>query len=206
MNLKDKTTLRRVSAKDNPFAVHKTGAIPFDFQETPFANMKAFAMHTNSYNFHGAILGRHGNGKTTLLCDLNSWISDQDIDSELVFLPRERDLQRLAIETTVRRGQSGAIVLVDGLERLPFLSRQRLLHHSKSFSGFIATTHRSSRLRTLIHCRTTQQNLMAVLESLQLSQPDIVAAAETLFSKHRGNIRFVLRELYDQYADGKVGR
>jgi hypothetical protein len=38
-----------------------------------------------------------------------------------------------------------------------------------------------------------------------MSQPDIIASSAQLFPKHRGNIRFVLRELYDQFADGKIG-
>jgi len=193
-----------VSARNNPFAVQRTDAIPFDFSETNFANVESFYHHVRQFNFRGAILGKHGRGKTTLLCDLHSFFRDQGINSELVFLPRERQLQRESIDEFVQRGLGGSIILVDGIERASFLARQRVLSHSKQYGGFIATTHRTSRLRTLLHCRTSQQTLIATLDSLGLNQPNIATAALPLLSKHGGNIRLVLRELYDQYADGKL--
>ena len=195
----------QVCAKDNPFIVQRTDAIPFDFHETPFANIESFADHAAAHHFRGAILGQHGRGKTTLLCGLASHLNQQSIDCELVFFPREKESQAEAIAQTYTRGQNGAIVLVDGFERLGFLARQRMLIQSRSFSGFIATTHRPGRLATLVHCRTSQQTLISVLESLGQDQPEILAAAAPLLSQHRGNVRFVLRELYDQFADGKIG-
>ncbi len=196
---------RFISAKNNPFIVQRTDAIPFNFQETPFANIASFAQHAESYNFRGAILGQHGRGKTTLLCDLSLWFCQQGRDSELVFIPRENSHQKRIINHAIQRGESGAIVLIDGLERLSLLTRQRLIGRTKSFAGFIATTHHLGRLPTLIRCHTSQQTLAAVLDSLGISQPDIVASSIRLFPKHRGNIRFVLRDLYDQFADGKIG-
>lgn len=197
--------LNYVSARDNPFAVQRTDAIPFDFSETSFACIESFYHHVQQFDFRGAILGKHGRGKTTLLCDLHSFLCQQGIRSELVFLPREKHLRRQSIDNTIQRGLSGSIILIDGLERATFLARQRILFRSKRYGGFIATTHRPSRLRTLLHCRTSQQTLITTLESLELNRPEIVTAALPLLSKHCGNIRFVLRELYDQCADGKFG-
>ena len=194
----------RVTARSNPFAVQRTDAIPFDFGESRFDDIESFYRHAKECNFRGAIRGRHGRGKTTLLCSLNSFLYDQNIDCELIFLPRNRELQTQVIETVIRRGNDGAIILVDGIERLPLLVRQRLISRSKSFRGFIATTHFIGRLRTLIQCRTSQQTLKSVLKSLDLDQPGIVAAAMPLIAKNRGNLRSVLRALYDQFADGKI--
>ena len=193
-----------VSARNNPLAVHRTDAIPFYFGETRFASIESFYLHVQKFSFHGAILGRHGRGKTTLLCELHSFLRDQEISSELVFLPRERQLQRKSIDDLIQHGLSGSVVLVDGLERVSFLARQRILSRSKRFGGFIATTHRPGRLRTLLHCRTSQQTMVETLDSLGLNQPNVITAALPLLSKHRGNIRLVLRELYDQYAGGKL--
>lgn len=193
-----------VSARENPFMVQRTDAIPFDFQETDFKSIEAFANHARTFNFRGAILGAHGRGKTTLLSDLNSYLRKQAIDCELVFLPRETDRQQVAIENLVRRGQAGAIVLLDGLERLSFFQRPRLIARSRSFAGFIATTHRSGSLRTLILCRTSQSTLAAVLDSLELNRPAIAKPAMALLAKRKGNVRLVLRDLYDQYADGQI--
>ena len=199
------SSTNRVSARNNPFAVQRTDAIPFDFSETPFEDIASFYRHAKAFNFRGAIRGRHGNGKTTLLCDLSRYLKDQEIDCELALLPRETKLQQQAVEKLTRRGIDGAIILVDGIERLPFIDRLRLIPRSKSFAGFIATTHYIGRLRTLVRCGTSEQTLMAILRSLNMDQADVVAAGKPLVSKHRGNLRSVLRELYDQFADGKIG-
>ena len=193
-----------VLAKDNPFTVQRTDAIPFDFQETHFENIEAFAKHVEKSSFRGAIVGGHGRGKTTLLCDLNSYFCNQGIDCELVFLPRETDPQKEAVQNLVRRGQGGAIVMIDGIERLPFFQRQQFIARSRGFAGFITTTHHFGRLRTLIRCRTSQFTLTAVLDALELNRPRISMSATTLLSKHKGNMRLVLRDLYDQYADGHI--
>lgn len=204
MNQGETVVSKCVSAKDNPFNVQRTDAIPFDFRETHFENIEAFAKHVETFCFRGAIVGGHGRGKTTLLCDLNSYLCKRGVDCKLVFLPRETDLQRSAVQNLVERGQGGAIVMIDGIERLPSIQRQQLIARSKVFAGFTATTHHFGRLRTLIQCRTSQRTLTAVLEALELNRPEIVTSATTLLSKHRGNMRLVLRDLYDQYADGHI--
>jgi len=195
---------RCVLAKDNPFTVQRTDAIPFDFRETHFENIEAFAKHAETFSFRGAIVGGHGRGKTTLLCDLNSYFCKQGVDCKLVFLPREIDLQRSAVQNLVRCGQGGAIVMIDGIERLSFFQRRQLIARSRVFAGFIATTHHFGRLRTLIRCRTSQGTLTAVLDALELNRPEISTSATTLLSKHKGNLRLVLRDLYDQYAEGHI--
>ena len=204
MNQVEAKVLRCVPAKDNPFNVQRTDAIHFDFRETHFENIEAFAKHIEMFNFRGAILGGHGRGKTTLLCDLNSFFCKQGVDCELVFLPRETDLQKEAFQNLIRRAQGGAIIMIDGIERLSFLQRQQLITRSRAFTGFIATTHYFGRLRTLIRCRTSQGTLTAVLDALELNRPKIVSSATALLPKHKGNMRLVLRDLYDQYADGHI--
>lgn len=193
-----------VSARHNPFAVQRTDAVPFDFSETSFVDIVEFYQHVKEHKFRGAIVGKHGRGKTTLLSDLSSLMRDRDIDCELVFFPRERQRQQEVIEEVIHRGACGAIIFVDGLERLPFLSRQRVVRQSKAFGGFIATTHWPGRLKTLIRCRTSEQTVEAVLKSLRIDQPSITLAAKQRFLTRRGNVRLVLRDLYDQYADGQI--
>ena len=94
--------------------------------------------------------------------------------------------------------------MIDGIERLPFFQRQQFIARSRGFAGFIATTHHFGRLRTLIRCRTSQFTLTAALDALELNRPGISMSATTLLSKYKGNMRLVLRDLYDQYADGHI--
>jgi len=194
----------RVSAKNNPFVVQRTDAIPFDFRDTKFEGMDDFFGHASGFGFRGAILGKHGRGKTTLLCDLNSHIQKRNHECELVFIPRDRNGQCNVIEEASKRGHEGAIILVDGIERLPFISRHRLISASKLFGGFIATTHRPGRLKTLVRCRTSPESLLGILESLGTTNPKLSAHAVSLWSAHRGNVRSVLRELYDLHSEGLV--
>jgi hypothetical protein len=193
-----------VLAKHNPFQVQRTDSIPFDFCETGFDNIDAFAKHVQRSNFRGAIVGRHGRGKTTLLEALHWQLRKQNVDCELIVLPQDKHLQTTVVSRLYERGQSGAIVLVDGIERLGFFKRHRLLRHSKTFGGLVATTHHFGRLPTLVRCSTSQRSLVSVLETLGLDRPEILASASALLPLHKGNIRSVLRELYDQYADGEI--
>jgi len=64
----------------------------------------------------------------------------------------------------------------------------------------IITTHRPGRLPTLIACATNAALLDRIIQRLT---PDRLAAAPPaaeLFTRHRGNLRNALRELYDVYA------
>lgn len=205
MNANSDTQLRTVSAKENPFVVQRTDSIPFDFRDTPFATMDEFVGHAKTTGFRGAIVGKHGRGKTTLLCGLHSHLkSVGQRDCELFFIPRDRLQQGAALRELADRGREGAIVLVDGLERVPYVARQRLISTSKQFSGFIATTHSRSRLKTLVRCRTSPEVLAAILDSLGAVDEQLKIRAFSLWTTHRGNVRSVLRDLYDLRAEGAV--
>ena len=193
---------QRVVARENPFIVQRTDAIPFDFRDTPFDAIDDFAQHVSQFAFRGAIVGKHGRGKTTLLADLHRWLVQQSFDCELVYVARESELQTDLIAKLTRRGNEGAILLVDGLERLRFLTRNRLVWQSKSFGGFIATTHRTGRLKTLVRCRSSLATLQGILDSLGITDPGLRSKAISLWPRHQGNIRLVLRQLYDDVAEG----
>ena len=197
------TAFSPVSARNNPFVVQRTDAIPFDFRDTPFDGMDDFFDHVSRSQFRGAIVGKHGRGKTTLLCDLNRALKDRNMDCELLFIPRNRAEQGELLGGSTEKGRRGTILLVDGIERLPFLRRQQLISESKRFAGFIATTHRRGRLPTLLRCQTSVETLMSILKSLGTNSQQTQSAARALLSTHRGNIRSVLRDLYDGFASGE---
>ena len=193
-----------VRAGDNPFVTQRTDAIRFNFCNAPFESIECFADHVESKNFRGAIRGQRGRGKTTLLCDLYHHLRKQDHDCELAFISREAELQKTDLATLNQRGASGAILLVDGIERLSLMARNRLLLRSRGFRGLIATTHRIGPLRTLAYCRTSPESLQSILDSLEVRDPQIRARANRLLPRFRGNIRQVLRQLYDEVAEGKL--
>lgn len=196
---------RRVaSARENPFVVQRTDALPFDFRDTPFANINEFFEHVAGAGFRGAIVGKHGQGKTTLLCDLHSLMKKRDQDCELIFVPSDRSEQKAVIQNLIDRGCDGAVLLIDGLERVPFFARHHLVSSSKQFAGFIATTHFRGRLRTLVHCQSSPETLVGILQSLGTANENLVSRALDLWANHRGNVRSVLRDLYDLRAEGSI--
>ena len=55
-----------------------------------------------------------------------------------------------------------------------------------------------------LETRTSESTLMAVLDALDLNRPTIARLAMSLLAKRKGKERLVLRDLYDQYADGRI--
>ncbi len=193
-----------VSAKHNPFVVQRTAALDFDFQNASVGSKPELLKRFESRYSVSAILGRRGSGKTTLLKELQQDFRNRDQDSEFILIPREKELQQAMIDKTVDASQNRRIVLVDGIERLSSWQRQSMIIKCRTGPGFIATLHRRGLcwLPVLIHCKTSPVLLRNLLQKLDLDRPEIVSAALPLWSQKRGNIRLVMRELYDQYSAG----
>jgi hypothetical protein len=68
--------------------------------------------------------------------------------------------------------------------------------------GLVITSHRTGLLPTLVECETSVPLLRAILDDLH---PEHVGdSAEDLFTRHRGNVRDALRELYDVCASRHI--
>lgn len=96
------------------------------------------------------------------------------------------------------------ILLIDGIERLPWSQRFRLLHSTARqgrCGGLVVTLHRPcrwTRLPVWVHTRPTLELLEIILKELGITgslPPDF---ARQLFEKHAGNLREVLREMFDR--------
>lgn len=60
--------------------------------------------------------------------------------------------------------------------------------------------HREGRLPTLVTCTTTPALLDGIIRTLTPLAVEGVPSSAALFTRHRGNLREALRELYDVYA------
>jgi hypothetical protein len=96
----------------------------------------------------------------------------------------------------------GDVVLLDGADALTWLAWQRLKRLARRAGGLVVTTHRPGRLPTLLTCETSPALLEEIVGAL-LGPAEAEAwrgRAEGLYAKHDGNIREVLREMYDHFG------
>jgi hypothetical protein len=72
---------------------------------------------------------------------------------------------------------------------------------AKRAAGLVITSHRRGMLPTLVECSTTPALLDEIITEILGEESNILRPlTPTLFTKHRGNLRAALRELYDLYA------
>jgi hypothetical protein len=153
-----------------------------------------------SLRHRGAIIGPHGSGKTTLLEDLarrleaNGWrVAQVRLTAE--FPDPGPELAAPAL----RRLGSRDVLLIDGAEQLSRWRWLRLRFLTRHIGGLVITTHEAGRLPTLWRCSTTPELLRDLSGSLGV--PLAEGEAVELFSRHSGNLRDALRELYDRHAE-----
>ena len=191
----------------NPFCASRLrpGTIPFIFP--PDQSLEQVVERLLAHHGLGQIVGPHGTGKSTLLTTL---------------LPALEQSGRTALATTLQEGQRRlprnfygavrrtrqAVAAIDGFDNLGFWSR----HHVKSLCrrhgcGLVVTSHRSVGLPDLF--RTTIDESLAgrVIERLQSGFPPLVAVADVAerLTRHRGNLREALFDLYDLYEQRRLG-
>lgn len=100
------------------------------------------------------------------------------------------------------------VLLVDGVERLPWSQRLQLIYRtggSARCAGLVVTLHQPSawtRLPIWVRTQPTFALLETLLEELGTAGTVPRDIAAQLFEKHRGNLREVLRELYDREVNG----
>jgi hypothetical protein len=97
------------------------------------------------------------------------------------------------------RDADASWILLDGAEQLGWLDWRRFLWRTAG-CGVVITSHRPGLLPTLIHCSTSPELLLGIVETL-LGEPLTCKRRVTeLFGKHHGNLRDALREMYDIWA------
>ncbi len=187
-----------IAARDNPFASHRVEAVPFCFAEGDWTSNLS---RLQAMNWRGAIVGNQGSGKTTLMLEMKARLEQHfsgKLTANYCFLSRDSRDHPKEIKRLGHAASRGQILLVDGIERLGRLRRWRLLQGNSGQTRLVVTAHGPTRLPVWIHCQTNWSLMKTVLQSL-VESPDewLVRETSRLFEMHRGNIREVLRSLYD---------
>lgn len=175
------------------------------------AGAVALLPQLEALRYRAAIVGPHGSGKTTLLEDLESVLAARGF--RIIHLRLDTDDPRLPREWRSRARWSARvldaqdIVCLDGAEQLGAIAWLRFRWRARRAGGLIITTHgrgRLLRLPTLIECATSVGLLQRIMQRLAPDAPVAAPSAAELFTRHHGNIREALREMYDVYAADNV--
>ncbi len=192
-----------IAAKDNPFASHRVEAVTYRFAE---ADWNSHIQRLVLMNWRGAIVGDQGSGKTTLMLEMKSRLNEGiagEMSAYYCFVSRDSQEHAKELEQLFLAASCGSVLLVDGIERLSWFLRRRLLRCEPERTRLVVTAHGTIGLPLWLHCQTDWPLMQSVLEAL-VDSPDesLIQATLRLFKTHRGNIRDVLRSLYDLWSAG----
>jgi energy-coupling factor transporter ATP-binding protein EcfA2 len=185
------------SARENPFRRACVEKVQYQFP-TGFSCDDLIARLGPTEN-RGALVGPEGSGKTTLLENLEPILAARGYR---VWLGRARPGTFLDLKSPLTNND---FLLVDSAEQLGWLEWQRFKFTSRRAGGLVVTSHQPGLLPTLWTCETTVELLEAIVCELVCAGLRSELGLEldqlsALFFRHRGNIRAVLRELYDRVA------
>jgi hypothetical protein len=188
-----------LKARDNPLRTARLHALRHRPIRWSWDDLRR---RLRDFNGRGAIVGPCGSGKTTLLAELTAELRAEGKRMlETLLTDQQQTLPASFLEQI--RGDASAIVVVDGAEQLSRSSWNALTTAAKASQGLIITAHQPSLLPTLVECSTD----LTLLESLLCTLLDpaqrriLGDAPRSRFEVRRGNLRLVLRDLYDLLAE-----
>lgn len=183
-------------ARDNPFATAHVHRIRYQFDGLTWDQ---FLHRLAQAQYRGAIVGPEGMGKSTLLRDLQQGLAERGFEPVPLRLTQESRrfsgemLHHLASTLAARH-----VVLLDGAEQMNAWAWWRFRRCVRRAGGMIITAHRRGLLPTVLECRTSPDLVLDIVTRL-LGEDRTIDRDEVmrLHRFHGGNVREVLRELYD---------
>jgi molybdopterin-guanine dinucleotide biosynthesis protein len=179
--------MAQLPAAENPFRVERMHALPY---WEPGLDHAALLARAERMGWRGALVGPHGNGKTTLLLELATALRDRGMSTAYHCIG-EGPIQPRA----------DTILLVDGAERLAEPAWLLFRWRMRGARGLLITAHAEGRLPTLRRCQCTPATVAHVLAALDPPEADTLRArAPELFERYRGDCRRIVQALYDECA------
>ena len=186
---------------ENPFCTRRVrpGATPFIFP--PHENADVLVDRLRQNGWWAQIIGPHGSGKSALLATLTPAIERAGQQTVLVEL---HDGQRRLPLDLCRDGRlhPPAVVVVDGYEQLSHWSRLVLKRFCRRRKlGLLVTTHEPVGFPELYRTVSTIALAEQIVNELLTGRQSPFTSEElaACYSRHHGDLRETLFELYDLY-------
>lgn len=187
-----------MKARDNPFRSERIDALRYRVSDFSWDELEA---RLDRAQGRGALVGPKGHGKTTLL---DEWAARCEARGERVIRLRIREGQRFldGPQREQLRSSADASVFLDSAEQLSAPGWWELRWRARRASRLVITAHRPGLLPTVRECRTSANLLADLVWELTGERRDCAA----LWTRHGGNVREALFELYLRAADGEIDR
>lgn len=187
-------------ARENPFRTELVLRHRYEFLAND--SMDALTQRFESQGYVGAIVGKKGRGKTTLLEDFCVHLQGRGHSvSHLRLSSRQSADSRAACRKLLATAGHENIIVLDGAEQLGWLPWRLFRRQAKRFQGLLVTTHHSGRLPELIRCETQSSLLHEAVHRIAPSEYcHLQGGLNDLFAEHDGNLRDCFRSLFDRYA------
>lgn len=186
-----------MDAARNPFRASRIESLPFLWPEHEC--WKTLEERWIRHGRQGALVGMHGNGKSTLLTEWMARLEAEGWDCQVLRLTEEAP--RLPRGFCLQPGDRPRCAVLDGAEQLGPLGWRLWKHRTRRADGRILTSHKPGLLPTLLRVETDAARLAQLLR--QLLEDDVSrlpAPPEQLLREHSGDVREVFRHLYDVFS------
>ncbi|MES2570747.1 MAG: ATP-binding protein [Verrucomicrobiota bacterium] len=184
-----------MKARDNPFSTDRVLRIRYRPQETTWETLLERLV---ALRFRAAVIGPHGTGKTTLLEALAQKLPALGFSPCYLRLNSASSRQdKRALFQRIKRLGPRDLLIFDGAEQLNGIEWLWVRWVVRHAGGLVISLHHAARLPTFCHCTTSAALLEEIVSDLA---PVARADLDRLFEQERGNLRNVLRVLYDRYA------
>ncbi len=190
------------SAANNPFRINRIHALEYTDSTLDW---EALFLRLKKTGNRGAIVGPHGYGKSTLMCELGVRLTAAGFPIHAMQLTEDAPRITSKMWQVLDALTSETWLLLDGAEQLGFWAWRKFYHGTRRFQGMIITLHTPGRLPVLYTCRTSPALLDLLLTRLcPVVSRQLHETAHTLYNEKNGDLRAVFLELYDRVADGRL--
>ncbi len=188
-----------MKARDNPFTTNRIHRIRYRLYGMTWEELLE---RLRELNHRAALVGPEGSGKTTLLEDLEPRLCEQGFTIKHLRLDRTgRIFPRSFLEPFLASLTRRDVILFDGADLMNRPAWLWLKWQTKKAGGLVITSHRNELLPTLVKCETSLDLLDEIVNELLGEESATMRdLTQQLYLRHQGNLRNVLRELYDFYA------